>query len=219
MSGSESAPALPDVTEMTAVHAVFRNAFAATPRLVGAVADGDTARAAIVGSFLANVLAFLHSHHQGEDELLFPKLVERAPGHPEVERIAGQHADVDTAVGVAEATLASWSATGSAETGRTLVADIASLDTVLEPHLTEEEREILPLVTDHITLEEWRELPPHAMRTFAGDDIFLIIGLLREQLDQAQRDTMLEVMPPPAAEAWRTVGIESYKKSVAALVG
>ena len=40
-----------------------------------------------------------------------------------------------------------------------------------------------------------------------------------EQLDQAQRDTMLEVMPPPAAEAWRTVGIESYKKSVAALVG
>ena len=30
---------------------------------------------------------------------------------------------------------------------------------------------------------------------------------------------MLEGMPPPAVEAWKTVGIDAYKATVAGLVG
>jgi len=36
-------------------------------------------RAELVGTYYANVLALLHVHHEGEDELLWPRLTERRP--------------------------------------------------------------------------------------------------------------------------------------------
>src|SRR6478735_10972468 len=106
-------PTRPDVTEMSAVHRVFRNAFAMAPKLIGGVADGDADRAAVVGAFYATVLRFLHAHHDGEDELLFPKLLERSSDPELVARINGQHHLVDDALAAVEATLTEWTVDGS----------------------------------------------------------------------------------------------------------
>jgi len=58
----------PDVHEMVVIHRVFRREFSAIPHLVRRVADGDTARAGIIGGHLSLILAGLHMHHTGEDE-------------------------------------------------------------------------------------------------------------------------------------------------------
>src|SRR6478609_6954617 len=143
-------PARPDVTEMTAVHRVFRNAFGMAPKLIGGVADGDIERAGVVGGFYETVLRFLHAHHDGEDALLFPKLLERASDPELVARINGQHHLVDEALATVDATLASWVADGSAATGQQLVGEIAVLSAATLPHLDEEEEKILPIVLEHI---------------------------------------------------------------------
>src|SRR6478609_1520519 len=175
-------PSRPDVTEMAAVHRVFRNAFGMAPKLIGGVADGDAARASVVGAFYKAVLSFLHAHHSGEDELLFPKLVERAPDPELVARINGQHQAVDEALTAVDATLAAWTADGSAATAQKLVGEIAVLEAATVPHLDEEEAEILPIVSEHITLAEWGELPGHAMKATDPNDLWLILGLVREQM-------------------------------------
>ena len=74
MADSITAP-LADTSDMVQFHRVFRDALSSAAPLVGSVAAGDIARADVVGSYYANVLALLKSHHEGEDELVWPKLV------------------------------------------------------------------------------------------------------------------------------------------------
>src|SRR4051794_26041394 len=82
-----------DTWDMVLVHRVFRREFRMLPALVRAVAEGDTARAAVVGQHLEHVAGALDHHHTAEDELLWPLLLERAALHTElINRMEAQHA-------------------------------------------------------------------------------------------------------------------------------
>jgi hemerythrin-like domain-containing protein len=200
---------------MVAVHEVFRRALAAAPRTLASVDIGDDDKVAVVASYYANVLAFLHSHHQGEDELLWPKLLERVPDSAVVTRIAAQHLDVDAAVGRAESRLADWAAGPTAGTAKSLANALFTLGVVLSGHLDEEEREILPLAAEYITAEEWGELPAHGMRTFSGDKLWVVIGLIQEAMTPDQRANLLATMPPPAVDFWTNVGRPQFEAFIA----
>jgi hemerythrin-like domain-containing protein len=204
-----------DTSDMVAVHEVFRRVLAAAPRTLASVDIGDDDMVAVVASYYANVLAFLHAHHQGEDELLWPKLLERVPDPALVTRIAAQHRDVDAVVGTAESRLGDWAAGPTAGTAKSLADALFSLGVVLSGHLDEEEREILPLAAEHITAEEWGELPGHSMRTFSGDKLWLVIGLIQETMTPGQRATMLAAMPPPAVDFWTNVGRPQFDAFIA----
>ena len=71
--------ARPDTYEMVFVHNCFRRQFHALPDLVRDVPDGDTTRAGTVVGFADELTAMLHHHHSGEDDLMWPVLLERAP--------------------------------------------------------------------------------------------------------------------------------------------
>jgi len=200
----------PDVTEMVAVHQVFRDTLTAAPKLIGATEADDTSRVALLSNFYSNVLSFLAVHHEGEDELLYPVLLERAGGDRElIERINGQHHDVESLIADAQAALERWGAGDDA--ARADVAEtLNTLDGVLADHLGEEEQRILPLCAEHLSIPEWGALPAHGMAHFGGDKIWLVLGLLRQRMTQDQRDQMLAHMPPPAVEMWTGFGEAAF---------
>jgi hypothetical protein len=74
---------------------------------------------------------------------------------------------------------------------------------------------VLPLCGENLSLEEWGALPGHALGSFTGDKVWLILGLIRDQMSQAQRDEMLAHMPPPAVDMWTSMGEQAYKNLVA----
>jgi hemerythrin-like domain-containing protein len=196
-----------DTSDMIAVHRVFRESLGIAPQLIGSVEETDVERVATIAAYYANVLAFLHSHHEGEDELLWPKLIDRCPEQAEmVRRVADQHAGVLVSLAAAETHLAEWQAEPTTERGATLAASLVTLAVGLSDHLDEEERLILPLAAEHITAEEWGELPSHGLRSFSGDRIWLVMGLIREQMTAAQLAAMDAAMPPPVREFWTTAG-------------
>lgn len=208
----------PDTQDMKAVHQVFRDAFAAADRLLGSVPARDTARAAQVHSFYTNVLSFLHGHHSGEDELVWPLLTARCgEAAAEVERIAAQHAGLDPAIERAEVLLAGWAVTPDPALGAAAAQALTQLGELLVTHLDEEEEVVLPLAAEHLTMEEWGALPAHGMKSFTGDKLWLVIGLLRDRMTQEQRDLMLAHMPPPVVDFWQSVGERSYRDFVAEL--
>jgi iron-sulfur cluster repair protein YtfE (RIC family) len=217
LSNSVTAP-LADTSDMIQFHCIFREAFGSAAPLVGSVATGDTARAELVGSYYANVLALLKGHHEGEDELVWPKLVERAPDDAEtIMRIAGQHEGIVEAMAAAQADLAGWRADPQIDSGAHLAAALATLGADLACHLDEEERVILPIAARHLTPAEWAELPAHGMRTFEGDKIWLVMGLVREQMRPDQIAVMEANMPPPVLEFWTNVGRAQFDAFVAEL--
>jgi len=166
-------------------------------------------------NYYTNLISFLEAHHDGEEELVFPLLIERVPEQKAlIERVAGQHTEVVGLMGAVRDSLGSWDAKGDAEASG-VVRSLRSLDDVLSPHLDQEEAKIVPLAAEHLTVEEWGALPGHAMGSFGGDKIWLIMGLIRENFTEQQRDMMLEHMPPPARQMWETMGEASFNDLIA----
>jgi hemerythrin-like domain-containing protein len=201
----------PDTSDMLAVHQVFRDAFGAAAEHVASAGSGaDPARVELVGDFYRNVFAFLHVHHEAEDALVTPLLVARVDDPRDVERVAAQHTEVLAPLADAEDALDAWSESPGPATSAAFVASVGGLDEVLRAHLEEEERVVLPLCDEHLSVEEWGAMPGHAMAAFQGDRIWLVLGLIREQMTDEQRAQMLANMPPPAVEMWTTFGNDAF---------
>jgi hemerythrin-like domain-containing protein len=191
----------PNTRDMLAIHQIFRDAFGCSAQLVGSVCNDQSDSVETVAAYYANVLAMLRAHHEGEDELVWPKLIERAPDQGElVARMADAHEGLAVALVEAESRLAAWIASPDIDHGATLAAALASLGVLCAAHFDEEERRVLPLAEEYCTVEEWGELPGHAMRTFSGDRLWLVIGLVREQMPAEAQAMHLEKMPPPVRE-------------------
>src|SRR5262245_17823768 len=128
-----------DVADMFAVHHALLGALDAAPAYV-ASAGADSGRVEIVGSFYENVIEFLHVHHVGEDELIYPVLEERCPeSRAELERIDDQHKLLHAPMDAARSAVASWRAQPSTDTAQAVVDATASITETLRPHLAEEE--------------------------------------------------------------------------------
>jgi iron-sulfur cluster repair protein YtfE (RIC family) len=208
----------PDTSDMIRFHRVFREAFGCAAQVVGSASTDDPERVARVSSYYSNVLALLHVHHEGEDELLWPKLMERAPDQADlVARVSGQHEGVLTWLDAAEARLTEWVAEPNADRGAALASALATLGAELVLHLDDEERYILPLAADHLTVEEWSELPAHGMRNFGGDKMWLAFGLIQEQMTPAAVAEMDAHLPPPIHDFWVNSGRAQFETFVAAL--
>jgi len=121
----------------------------------------------------------------------------------DIQRVAGQHENVDTALRAASAAIEAWQQQGDAATGSDAVSAMATLGAALLPHLDEEEEVIVPLAANHLFAPEWGELPGHALRNFSGDKMWLILGLNREQMTEQQVATMDDHLPPPVLKMWR----------------
>jgi hemerythrin-like domain-containing protein len=199
---------LADTGDMVALHRVFRTALAATDNVVASVVPGGTQRAELVASYYDNVLRLLHAHHDAEDESLTPRLVLRcsAAERDEIERIAAQHTAVLYALDRVEVLLAAWRAEPTVQTARDLLSAFNKLRAVLTTHLDDEERVVLPIAAQHINVAEWGEMPEHAMRTYSGDKLWLVLGLIEEQMSAGQVQEMHAHMPPPLLEFWTVDG-------------
>jgi hemerythrin-like domain-containing protein len=204
-----------DVTDMYAVHNVFRDTFSVSPELVGQVTADDVDRRALVANFYANVLDFLHVHHDGEEVLVFPLLEARRPEEQAlIAAIAAQHRDVDDLVARSSAGLSDWAA-GAAGAQDECATTLAALGEALSAHLADEETRLLPVCAEALTPEEWGALPGHGLAHFGGDKVWLILGLIRDRMTEGQRALMDAHMPPPAVEMWTTMGDRAYRDLMA----
>ena len=210
----------PNTRDMLGIHQVFRDAFGLAPQLVGSVCNDHFDRVDAVASYYANVLAMLHAHHEGEDELIWPRLLERAPEQAElIARMQSDHAGLLEALSESERRLADWRAEPDIDRGASLAAALATLGVLCAAHFDEEERKVLPLAAEVCTVEEWGELPGHAMRSFTGDRIWLVLGLVQEQMTIEARAEMEAAMPAPVREMWQGTGRAQFEEFITALRG
>ena len=211
MTEATGGPPRPDVTDMYAVHGVFRDSLGAAPRLVAEAGTDDPGRVALIANYYENILSFLVAHHDGEEQLVFPLLRERCAGNGVLlDRLAAEHEEAMVLLKAAESSLAAWPG-GDAEAQGAVAEDLEALRVQLLAHLAEEEREGLPLCAENLSMEEWGALPWHGMAHFQGDKIWLILGMLRERMTQSQCDAMLAHMPPPALDMWTGFGEQAFE--------
>jgi iron-sulfur cluster repair protein YtfE (RIC family) len=208
----------PDTTAMRVVHRVFRREFGLAPDLVRAVPDGDVARADYLGEHLSTVLDGLHHHHSVEDELLWPLLLERATLRADlVRRMEAQHARVAAFVTGIETLLPLWRNAAREDTRDRLAELLRELGRALDEHMAEEELEILPLVEEHVSIEEWAAIGERARAGVKRADMMTFLGALLEDAEPAEHDEFLGQLPPPVRLLWRAVGRRRYARTMSRL--
>jgi hemerythrin-like domain-containing protein len=217
-----TAPELPlaDATAMARFHRIFREALDAVPQFVGAVPAGAVDRADLVGSYYDNVLKLLHAHHEAEDLTIYPMMVERLPEHLDViSRVNAEHEALLGTLVAAEQAVAAWRADPSSASRDEAVAALEGLRVVLLEHLDHEEAEVVPLIALCINVAEWGEMSAVAFQRFSGDKVWLVLGLIQEQMLAEENALMEANMPPPVHDFWETSGRAMFRSFVAELRG
>ena len=205
--------ARPTVQEMVVVHRMFRREYALAPVLVRGVAPGDRARAEVVGAHLAELATMLHHHHVGEDELVWPKLHARAPVATElVSRMEAQHEHVHGLLEQVDVLLPAWRSDPAPSQRDALAAVLDALGPALSAHLEEEERDVLPLVEEHLTAAEFDEVGAKAVAAIPKARMLVLFGDVLEDTSPDEQKLMLGVLPPPVRLVYKAVGRRKHDR-------
>ena len=131
--------------------------------------------------------------------------------------MAEQHHEAIRLLEEARGSLSAWQ-TGDAASQKAAEDALVALHAQLLVHLDDEEAQVLPLAADNLSLEEWGALPGHGLANFHGDKIWLILGLIRQRMNDGRRAAMLENMPPPAVDMWTGFGEQAFRDYSQAVV-
>lgn len=207
-----------DTNDMVIVHRVFRREFRLLPAMIAAVPASDTRRSGVVAAHAAEIVGALHHHHQGEDDLLWPRLHERAIfSNDLVTRMEQQHQHLGEILNQIDVVLPIWRQTADTASARQLAELFAAGSETLDEHLAEEERLILPVVAQHISQAEWDELGERGMASIRKARRLVFLGYILEDASPNERTEFLKKLPPPARLAYKTIGKRKYKKESTAL--
>ncbi len=210
----------PDTREMVVVHNVFRRIFGDLPALVAAVSPGDHARAEVLADSYTEVATALHHHHTNEDELLWPTLLSRVDADRGfVLRAEEQHERVDALLTRGNTQVEAFRTDASAAQRDALAATIGELNDAIREHMADEERYLLPLVEEHLTVAEWAELGERGRASIPKDRLLIQLGWILDGLSPAERKEFLHTMPVPARVAWRLLGRRMFAKEMRRIYG
>ena len=207
-----------DVRDMAIVHCTFRNAYAEAARLVRAVPAPPPGRVRFLADHIDFAIAMLHIHHEDEDELLYPKLIERAPGQAAVtEQVDHEHELIKTALDAASAASWAWRKRPCAQTGEALAAQLDLLNWVIQPHLDHEEQKVVPLAAVTVTQREWDAMGKRGTAQIPMNMRGIAFGMILEPLSKADRAYMMHVLPTPVRIFFPLLIGRPWKKYAATL--
>ena len=208
-----------DTSDMRMIHGYFRLVFGQAPALAEGVADGDTARAALVSDHLASIADTLHHHHHGEDILLWDQLEARNPAcSAHVSEMRRDHAAMSEELAALEAALPAWRADSSAQHRTTVLYALNGIHALLTQHLGAEEKQILPVAAAAFSQGEWDRLSQHGRASVPGSFRFIQLGFIVESLGADAPAWLRANLPAPVRLIWRLIGKPRFERYRAALL-
>jgi hypothetical protein len=112
-----------------------------------------------------------------------------------------------------------WRAAPSPDAASELSTAITSMLGQLTTHLDEEERDVVPLIAEHISVAEWDQMGKAAFDKFTPAERFTAMGQLLEVASPAEAAAMLGPLPAPIKLLWRLVGKRRYRRYAETLRG
>lgn len=205
-----------DVRDMAIVHQYYRREFDLAPRILRDLQPEQVERRAAALEWLPTTIFAMHHHHIAEDELMYPLMVGSAPQDLLV-LMEVQHQIVDAGVQAIEANLPAWQANepGSAEA---LAAAYDAIYPELVKHLDDEEREIVPLIGDSLTAEQYARKGTSGNH-FEPHMLMMMFGAMIEQCSVEDANFMLAFLPEEVRRSWDAYVGAEYRATMALLRG
>ena len=171
LPGQAAAPDGPvDLTMMFVMHHAFRRDLAAFADAAARTPAGDRAAWAALAERWALFSWVLHHHHTGEDEGLWPVLLERvdavgdAAGRATLEAMEAEHEQIDPLLEACAAGFTRLAAAADESARVELAEQLCAANDHLAAHLRHEETGALPIVQAHLTLADWHRIEKEHFR-------------------------------------------------------
>lgn len=204
-----------DTTDMVLVHRVFRREIGLLSAMVDATAPGDLAQSRRVARHAREMLDALHHHHAGEDDVLWPRLRDRAPEQQNlIDTMDGQHRRIGDTLTRAEELMGTWLADPTFGLGAALSAAFRQAHAALVEHLDDEERRLLPLVELTITGPEWDQFRVRGMAAHSKRRLPVFLAHMLEEATPRQAATFLARVPLPGRILHRLFGISLHRREI-----
>jgi hemerythrin-like domain-containing protein len=212
---AESTSDRPLIQQMVVIHRVFRREFGLLPGLIRRVAPGDVARATVVAGHADSMLEFVHVHHSGEDQFLWPLLLKRVAVESDlIHRMEAQHEYVARLVDRARSLLPAWAIEPTVERGAALAATFDDMAGALGEHLGDEEVEILPLAETHLSVAEWNRIGEHARNSLPPSEGMSSLAAILEEADDDERAMFTKELPPPVLTMFVEQAEPAYREQM-----
>jgi len=187
-----------EVRDMRIIHVTFRNAHNEAARLLRAGPTPSAERVTFLADHIDFTISMLHTHHESEDMLLYPMLIERAPEQAAMtQEVENQHKLVTEAIDAASSACTNWRQQPSIESAEALAALLENLNVVLQPHLDDEEQKVVPLAAVSLTQEEWDSVGEHSRAQIPGNMMPIAFGMILEPLNDVDAAYMKSQLPGP----------------------
>lgn len=152
----------------------------------------------------------IEHHHEREDDLLFPLLLERGVAL-DVAGLTGDHDVLDVLMadvrhGLADAPVAD------------LAAAAAALRAHMDDHLTREELEVFPAVDAHVSAEEYAEIEAEMRKGLPLREMAFTLPWIADELHPRLLAHMQEELPAPLLALDRLVWQRRYARTAAPLL-
>lgn len=210
-----------DTRVMNTLHTFFRREHRLAGGLLRGVADGNTARAAVVRSHLEFLCRALHHHHTVEDRVLWPLLLERVPDElaPIVHLMESQHERVDGLIEEIGTLLPRWTHDADAATAARLADLFDTLYVHLVEHLDAEEQRLLPIAARTVTQAEWDHMGEVARREAPKEDGLLALGMFQHEGDPEVFASMIAEAPAPVRWLLPRLARRAFRRHAMAVHG
>ena len=163
--------------------------------------------------------ALVH-HHAAERDLLWRRLRERAPLHPDIEsRMLDWHRQHTELMSELDSLIPLWEQDADAELRAVLADIVEELATSVTDHLDAVERHVLPMVDRYVTPGEWLGMGLRAASWIPLNRMAWLLGAMLEDATPDERANLMAKVPAPARLLYRVVGRDQYAREMKALRG
>lgn len=139
-----------------------------TAELAAGTAAPGRKRAAALRDYPGNVFAEIRNHHDTEDAVMWPVIVAAAGPHADLVQLTDDHHRLDPMLKGGRV-IAAEHATAPAdrETAGRLSAVLQELSELLDRHVATEEREVFPLISQFVRVDDFTWAERHLQRNVA----------------------------------------------------
>jgi hemerythrin-like domain-containing protein len=183
---------------MRALHAALRRDLGRLREVAGRL-DGPAGAPPAVLAGWEEFRAQLENHHSAEDDDLWPVLRRELsdPGElASVDAMVDEHQHIPPALAAVDAALRG---------GGELAEPVERLSAVVADHLAHEERQVLPLLEQHLTRAQWRAFLHKERGRRSARERPEFLAWILDSADEQDADAVLAEMPPPARLVYRRV--------------
>ena len=187
-----------DTRMMGIVHSALQRDLLRAREVLAAQPPPEGRQRKALGRHVSWLMAFLHRHHSGEDEGLWPAVRRRNPDAGDLlDSLEADHARIAPAAEALTAAAQMYTTTTDDPPRAALVEAIDRLVEVLFPHLDREVVEGMPVVAASLTAREWDEVEQQffvgtaSMGELATEGHWLLEGI-----DAEGYDVVVHKVPP-----------------------